>query len=261
MFISNMFMDEILTLLFFLTNVTNKKGVKTCFMISNLSFGLANVFTHVAAKQWILMFIISMSLKFLNWCTFKFALITLNQLVRFTAISCISIQLSLSLFQDILRSGWMRCYIDIKQWRRGKLLIWTQIGTLRSRCGWFSGRSFCWWWWCCLNSRWSCDCGDEGRDILRLGFNPWWDNIKVSERRAEDHCHLWVAGCFLLSFHYHFWFQTVGHWQDSLNSLNVCAMSIFSSRIIAIAWFRVCRVMASQYVAVKIIFVSKTNSA
>jgi hypothetical protein len=51
MFISNMFMDEILTLLFFLTNVTNKKGVKTCFMISNLSFGLANVFTHVAAKQ------------------------------------------------------------------------------------------------------------------------------------------------------------------------------------------------------------------
>ena len=91
-----MFMDEILTFLFFLTNVTNKKVVKTCFMISNLSFGLANVFTHVAAKQQILMFIISMSLQFLNWCTFKLALITLNQLVRFTAISYISIQLSLS---------------------------------------------------------------------------------------------------------------------------------------------------------------------
>ena len=214
-----MFMDEILTFLFFLTNVTNKKVVKTCFMISNLSFGLANVFTHVAAKQQILMFIISMSLQFLNWCTFKFALITLNQLVRFTAISCISIQLSLSLFQDILRSRWMRCYIDIKQWRRGKLRNWRQIGR---RCSWFSGRrSFCWWWWCCLNSRWSCDCGDERRDILRLGFNPWLDNIKVTERGAEDHCHLWVVGCFLQS----------------------------------------CSVMALQYVAAKIIFVSKTNSA
>ena len=59
-------MDEILTLLFFLTNLTNvinKKGVKTCFMIYILSFGLANVFTHVASKQQIL---ISMSLQFLN---------------------------------------------------------------------------------------------------------------------------------------------------------------------------------------------------
>jgi hypothetical protein len=44
-------LDEILPLLFFLTNVTNKKVVKTCFVISNLSFGLANVFTHVATKQ------------------------------------------------------------------------------------------------------------------------------------------------------------------------------------------------------------------